>query len=167
MELLSTLFATYSLESVIILIVMLLLVIKFVWELVVWFKDKLKGGYDRERERNEMNAEIMAEFQKLNSRLDTFKDRLDRIDDSNENTNRRLSFIEERQQENTKSFLIDAHHKFCYQLKAIDDINLQSIERRYMYYKAAGGNSFIDQLMQEIRALPRTTVYTPVESTQL
>lgn len=167
MELISALFATYSLESVIILIVMLLLVIKFVWELVVWFKDKLKGGYDRERERSEMNEEIMAEFQKLNGRLDTFKDRLDKIDDSNENTNRRLSFIEERQQENTKSFLIDAHHKFCYQLKAIDDINLQSIERRYMYYKAAGGNSFIDQLMQEIRALPRTTVYTPVESTQL
>lgn len=167
MELISTLFATYSIEGIIILVIMLLLAIKFVWELVVWFKEKLQGGLDQQREREEMNEDFKAEFQKLNDRLDNINDRLDRVDESNENTNRRLSFIEERQQENTKSFLIDAHHKFCYQIKAIDDINLQSIERRYMYYKAAGGNSFIDQLMQEIRALPRTTVYSPVESTQL
>lgn len=167
MEIISGLFATYSIEAVIIFVIMVLLAVKFVWELVVWFRDKIKYGFTKQRETEEMTEDFKAEFRKLNDRLDTVEERFNKIDKSNENTNRRLSFIEERQQENTKSFLIDAHHKFCYQIKAIDDINLQSIERRYMYYKAAGGNSFIDQLMQEIRALPRTTVYSPVETTQL
>lgn len=167
MELLSTLFATYSVESVIIFTIMLLLAIKFVWELVVWFRDKLRNGFKKEKETEEESEYFKAEFSKLHDSLDNIDERLNKIDENNENTNRRLSFIEERQQENTKSFLIDAHHKFCYQIRAIDDINLQSIERRYMYYKAAGGNSFIDQLMQEIRALPRTSVYSPLETTQL
>lgn len=167
MELISALFATYSVEAVIIFVIMLLLSIKFVWELVVWFRDKLKGGFDKQKEKEEMHEVFKAEFKNLNERLDMVEERFNKIDESNENTNRRLSFIEERQQENTKSFLIDSHHKFCYQIGSIDDINLQSIERRYMYYKAAGGNSFIDQLMQEIRALPRTTMYNPVQTTQL
>jgi hypothetical protein len=63
-------------------------------------------------------------------------------------------------QENSRSFLIDAHHKFCYHYKKIDDLNLQSIERRYLYYKTAGGDTFIDHLMEEIRSLPRVTVFT-------
>ena len=37
----------------------------------------------------------------------------------------------------------------------IDDIGLQSMERTYFYYKAAGGNTFIDTLMDEVRELPR------------
>lgn len=167
MELISSLFATYSIEAVIIFVIMILLSVKFTWELVEWFRDKIKYGFTKQQETEEMTEDFKAEFKKLNDRLDTVEERFNKIDKSNENTNRRLSFIEERQQENTKSFLIDAHHKFCYQIKAIDDINLQSIERTYMYYKAAGGNSFIDQLMQEIRALPRTSIYTPIEITQL
>lgn len=50
---------------------------------------------------------------------------------------------------------------FCYEVKAIDDLNLQSLERRYLYYKAAGGNSFIDGLMEEIRSLPRINAQDP------
>ena len=65
-------------------------------------------------------------------------------------------------QENTRSYLIDAHHKFCYERKAIDELNLQSMERRYLYYKAAGGDSFIDGLMEEVRKLPRINLYTGV-----
>lgn len=71
-----------------------------------------------------------------------------------------VALIQERLQENTRSYLIDAHHKFCYEIHAIDDLNLQSMERRYLYYKTAGGNSFIDTLMDEVRALPKINFYT-------
>lgn len=63
-------------------------------------------------------------------------------------------------QENARSELLDAHHKFCYQFHKIDDLSLQSLERRYLYYKTAGGDTFIDHLMEEIRALPRVNYYT-------
>ena len=64
----------------------------------------------------------------------------------------------ERLQENSRSYIIDKHHYFCYEVKAIDDLNLQSLERRYLYYKAAGGNSYIDGLMEEIRDLPKVNL---------
>ena len=71
-----------------------------------------------------------------------------------------MKLVQERLQENTRSFLIDAHHRFCYEVKGIDDLNLQSLERRYMFYKTAGGDSFIDDLMDEIRELPRLNYMT-------
>lgn len=64
----------------------------------------------------------------------------------------------ERLQENSRSYIIDKHHYFCYDVKAIDDLNLQSLERRYLYYKAAGGNSYIEGLMEEIRDLPKVNL---------
>ena len=66
-----------------------------------------------------------------------------------------MKITTERLQESTRNYIIDKHHYFCYQIKAIDDLSLQSLERRFLYYKAAGGNSFIDGLMEEIRELPR------------
>jgi hypothetical protein len=68
--------------------------------------------------------------------------------------------MQERLQENARSDLIDAHHQFCYQYKQIDDLSLQSLERRYLYYKTAGGDTFIDHLMEEVRALPRVNYTT-------
>ena len=73
-----------------------------------------------------------------------------------------IALIQERLQENTRSYLIDTHHRFCYEVHAIDDLNLQSMERRYLYYKTAGGNSFIDTLMDEVRALPKINFYTGI-----
>ena len=73
-----------------------------------------------------------------------------------------IALVQERLQENTRSYLIEAHHKFCYEVHAIDDLSLQAMERRYLYYKTAGGDSFVDNLMDEVRALPRINFYTGV-----
>lgn len=72
---------------------------------------------------------------------------------------RSLALVQERLQESARSDLLDAHHKFCYEFKKIDDLSLQSIERRYLYYKTAGGDTFIDHLMEEVRQLPRVGYY--------
>lgn len=89
-----------------------------------------------------------------------------RHDDLNESVSKLIEqqiHTTDRLQENTRSYIIDKHHYFCYQIRAIDDMNLQSLERRYMYYKADGGNSFIDQLMEEIRQLPRVNLQHRIE----
>jgi hypothetical protein len=75
-----------------------------------------------------------------------------------------MKLVHERLQENTRSFLIDSHHKFCNEIQGIDDQSLQSMERRYLYYKSAGGDSFIDTLMEEVRDLPRIN-YATIKNT--
>lgn len=39
------------------------------------------------------------------------------------------------------------------------------MERRYLYYKTAGGNSFVDNLMDEVRNLPKINFYTGILDT--
>lgn len=154
----TSLFAQYSLESIIILIVMLGVAIKGIHELWDFFKQKLKVRFKKEETFDSMEEHIDSKFNTLTDKLDNINSRFDKMDKDFQETKDRLAFIEERQQENTRSFLIDSHHKFCYEVGAIDDINLQSIERRYMYYKTAGGDSFIDGLIKEVRKLPRLSV---------
>ena len=52
-----------------------------------------------------------------------------------------------------KSFIVKEHHHFVAQ-KWIDDFSLDTIEKRYSHYKAEGGNSYIGDLIQDLRALP-------------
>ena len=54
-----------------------------------------------------------------------------------------------------KAFITREHHYFCYQKGWIDDYSLDCLERRYQHYVEEEGNSFVGQLMEEIRALPR------------
>jgi hypothetical protein len=52
-----------------------------------------------------------------------------------------------------------AHAKYCYELGAIDDSMKQNLEYLYVRYKENGGNSFVDDLMSEIRELKTINPY--------
>ena len=54
-----------------------------------------------------------------------------------------------------KSWIVEKHHHFCYEIKAIDYFSLKSIERRYELYQQESGNSYIATLMEELKALPK------------
>ena len=156
---LNYLFSHLTTEQVILLVVALILIIKTVWSAVEWIWKKIKNQFDINTEKDKWEKNITASLEKLNKKIDVLEQQNQKTHEEQEAIKDSLSLVQERLQENTRSFLIDAHHKFCYQWKAIDDINLQSIERRYLYYKTAGGNSFIDNLIDEIRALPRVSIY--------
>lgn len=161
----------YSIESIILLIIVLLVALKFVSELWEWLFNKVKKHFNIQTEKQQQDEKdrqnlILLE-DKVNENAEATKkqyndvmDKLDELLDKQQRTTERL-------QENTRSYIIDKHHYFCYQIKAIDDMNLQSLERRYMYYKAEGGNSFIDGLMEQIRQLPRVNLQHKIEEIHL
>ena len=78
-----------------------------------------------------------------------------KIDQTFQNINKRIDILVESDKENIKSFITRQHHYFVYELKWIDDYSLDCIERRFNVYKSEQGNSFIEGLMNEIRALPK------------
>lgn len=53
-----------------------------------------------------------------------------------------------------KSFITEKHHHYCYKVGYIDDFSLDCIEKRFKHYSDQGGNSFIENFMKELRALP-------------
>lgn len=158
MDAMSNLFQQYSIESIILIIVMLGVAIKFVGELIEWFYNKTRKFFNKQNDKDKEHAEITDGIstvdEKVSQLLVSIGDLTNRVKVLEEQG----ALTTERLQENSRSYIIDKHHYFCYEVKAIDDLNLQSLERRYLYYKAAGGNSYIDGLMEEIRDLPKVNL---------
>lgn len=167
---LNNLLSSYPLSELLLLIVGMLAAGKFVWTLVEYWLEKIDIHIGEKHKRQERWDNLEKRFDNLTDNLDKHIDNLaekvDELKEQNEQTHehqvqldRSLALVQERLQENSRSYLLDAHHKFCYEFKKIDDLTLQSIERRYLYYKTAGGDTFIDHLMEEIRELPRVGYY--------
>lgn len=83
----------------------------------------------------------------INDQLDSISERVDAIQQETEK-------MKERMQDDTRSYIIDKYRRFVCEKKSIDSVSLEDIERHYMYYQAAQGDSYITNLMQKIRTLP-------------
>ena len=186
MDAVTTLLSQLSIEGIILVIVLFAVAVKFLGELFEYLYTKLKKYFDIKDAKEEQHEEIMNKLNTLETRsvkqeersehrqaqVDKISKQLDEQDRKSanlqltlENQTKEISSLKsqigtltERTQDSTRAYLIDKHHHFCYQIHGIDDMSLQDMERRFMYYKAAGGDTFIDSLMEEVRALPRLTL---------
>ena len=155
MGILEQLFAQYSIEALILLVALLGFAIKAMSELWEWFYNKFKEHFSFRTQRDQNHQQLVAEIKELSTEIKTTREEVHHLEDNMNQFSDQMKITTERLQENARNYIIDKHHYFCYQVHAIDDLSLQSLERRFLYYKAAGGNSFIDGLMEEIRELPR------------
>ena len=186
MEAIETLLSQLPVEGIILLVVLFLVSVKFLGELFEYVYTKLKRYFNVKDEQQERHEEIIASLNTLkddfqeqkekgverDARIDKISAQLDEQDRDTEGLRKvldsqiikftdmeaQVKTLCERMQDSTRAYIIDKHHHFCYQIHDIDDMSLQDLERRFMYYKAAGGDTFIDSLMEEVRALPRLTV---------
>ena len=182
----TTLLSTMSIEEIILTVILLAVSVKFLGELFEWCYNKLKGYFHLSDVKEERHKEIMESLNNLQRDMKDQKEignqqqkQIDKISSQLDGQGKEsivlrkalenqteeittlqgwISMLNERVQDSTRAYLIDRHHHFCYQIKGIDDMSLQDLERRFMYYKAAGGDTFIDDLMKEVRALPRLTL---------
>ena len=161
----NNLFSNYSLQESILFILSLLFATQALWKLLEFFFFIYQIHVGKKIDKRDFEKDVIESFDKLNTKVDELNDQNKQTHLQQEQVEKKLALVQERMQENARSFLIDAHHKFCYQYKKIDDLNLQSIERRYLYYKTAGGDTFIDHLVEEIRSLPRVNYYTDQPAT--
>lgn len=164
MDAITTLFTQYSFSSLVVLFVTILVAIKFGGDLWDWFSAKFLRLFDKKTKKQaehdklvETQENILQEIGEIKKAQRDFQEealkKFETIEEDQRLTKKRL-------QENSRSYLIDAHHKYVYEIGSIDELALQSLERRFMYYTMSGGNSFIENLMTEVRQLPRVTAYT-------
>lgn len=186
MDNINTLFAQYSAVEIVVLLILIGTSIKFISELLDWFIKKARIYFNKEysSEITQTNLiekidEVSLKIDSLSNQISNLEQRVDKteksinslkdkvhdlgntvnkLDHQIKKTDENVKIVQERLQNQTKSRLIELHHKYMYEYQMIDDIGLQSMEREYLYYKAAGGNTFIDTLMEEVRALPRPTL---------
>lgn len=175
----TTLFTQYSAVEVIYMLILIGLSFKFVSELVDWFKNKGRIYFKKESQQENLVEKldtISSKIDSLSNQISSLETRVDSaesavhslkddvcslketvnsLEEQSQKTDESLDLIQKRLQNQARDKLIELHHKYVYEYQMIDDIGLQSMERTYFYYKAAGGNTFIDTLMEEVRELRR------------
>lgn len=70
------------------------------------------------------------------------------------NLSAKIDLLIDSDKDDIKSYITREHHYFCYKLGYIDDFSLDCIEKRFKHYSDEGGNSFIENFMKDLRALP-------------
>lgn len=137
------LFSKYSVDEVVMFVIMLALAIKGLISFIDWAHDRLKQYFNKETKVSsveEQLKQIIESQQILSDKVDGISAQVETLFNSD--------------RDDIKAWITEKHHYFCYKLGYIDDFNLNCIEKRYEHYKEENGNSFVADLMADIRRLP-------------
>ena len=132
------LLAAYSVEQILIFTILLALAIKGVISFFDWAHSRIHTKFSSDHHLNENINKIYSLENKIN------------------NIASQVDLLIRSDRDSIKMAITKDYHYFCEQHKWIDDYSLECLERRYKNYQEEGGNSFIHNMMEEIRSLRRT-----------
>ena len=144
------LLSTYSVGEILIFIVLLALAFKGVIDFYDWAKKKIQGVIDIHTGEEIEQTTIKDNIDELFKMQKAQKESIDKLTDS-------VNLLIQSDKDDIKAWITEKHHYYCYQLKYIDDFSLDCIEKRYAHYKKEGGNSFVEDLMRDLRSLRKVS----------
>lgn len=161
------LFTKYSLTEIILFIFVFATSLKGFFTLWDYFYDKIKRHFKEETEEEQDKIDITKQLANISAQIENINaqhilDRQELIKKIDE-TNATISVLLASDKDDIKSWITEKHHYFCYECKCIDYQSLDCIEKRYRHYVDEGGNSYVADLMNEIRALPKVSMLREIE----
>lgn len=120
------------------------------------------------KKRKEHRAEIAEaalDEAKEDHRLDKLEQKIHCLEVADEKVNLKLDKIVAEQEIGRQQFIIETHawmYRMWFECKKrgyVTSMDLQTIEERYEFYKKRGGNSYVDDLVKEIRAIERKDLF--------
>ena len=142
------LLAAFSLQEIVVFLVLFATALKGIITFWDWGIDRLKKVFSKKAQEEANNNDIMEKLTQINTKIDEIQEKQIK----NENA---INLLMQSDKDDIKSWITEQHHYFCYEVKQIDDYSLDCIERRYAHYTEEGGNSYVRNLMEDIRKLPR------------
>ena len=134
----------YSLQDIIIFIVILALAIKGCISFVDWAKQRISKAVVH----SQIPRQLKNDIEDHSQQIEDLKENISEIKNL-------INLLIESDKDAIKAFITRQHHYFVYQKGWVDDYSLNCVEERYNHYKDQGGNSFITTLMTELRNLPK------------
>ena len=160
------LLTTYDLKEILVFLVLLAAAFRAMSSFLDWYREKRKKFTLDEMKPEELEKKIKQETENRQKEIKELE--LKREKDNQElrsqisgiatqvsNLSGKIDLLIESDKDDIKAFITREYHYFCEQKGWIDDYSMDCIERRYNHYLEEKGNSFIAQLMEAIRALPR------------
>lgn len=145
----------YSLSDILICTIFLALAIKSLISFFDWIHERVRKVFNKEHLQLNEKKELERRLQhgsEIMAKLEANQQTTDRILN---NLSNKIDMLIDSDRDDIKSYITREHHYFCYQKGWIDDFSLDCCERRYRHYTDEGGNSFIGQFMEQLRALPK------------
>lgn len=153
------LLTAYSLTEILIFIVMLAVAVKGVVTYGAWLKGWLKEKFGGKTEE-EIQEEIQEEFDEearnsiLQGRLLLGEQKMRDHEEKIDKLTKMIELLLTSDRDNIKAYIVEKHHYFCYNKKWIDDYSMDCIEKKYETYQKENGNSYVSDLVKDLRALP-------------
>lgn len=135
----SELLNTFDLQTILLVLVFTAIAIREGMELYHYFHQKIYGRYQREDNEKDTINDMQATLQTV---LDQVKQISNKID-----------LLQESDRDSIKSWIVMLYHKYKEDDTQLDSMQMDLLERRYKHYKEEGGNSYIDELMEELRTI--------------
>ena len=160
------LLTTYNLSEILMFIVFLAIAFKSVSGFLDWLKDKRKKDVLEDMKPEELEKQLKQESAIREKQIKELEEK--RLKDSNElqlqisdianqvsDLTSKIDLLVASDKDDIKAFITREYHYFCEQKGWIDDYSMDCIEKRYDHYIEENGNSFVKQLMEALRVLPR------------
>lgn len=160
------LLTTYSLSEIIIFCVLLAGAFKAVSSFIDWVRDKRRKVTLDEMRPDKLAEEIRKEHDEREKQIQEIERKRSEADMRLQNQigevanqvaeiSNKVDILIDSDKDAIKSDITKEYHYFIEQKGWIDDYSMDCIERRFTHYIKENGNSFIGQLMEDLRALPR------------
>ena len=148
------LLARFELTDIIIMLTLLIIGVVELIKAIDWLRARFRKSYDEENtlkeEVEDLNKfyeekKVVDEgFAKVNARIDKICDLVDMLVESDK--------------ESIKAYITERHHFFVQERKWIDYHSMDCLERRFAIYEREHGNSFVEDLMNDLRQLPKMPI---------
>lgn len=145
----------YSLTDLFIITIFLALSLKSLISFVDWIEQRLKKFFNKQQTKVSEKQLLERRLQDGSRIMDNLTQHQQKTDEILNNLSKKIDMLIKSDKDDIKSYITKEHHYFCYQKQWIDDFSLDCIEKRYKHYTDEGGNSFIGQFMEQLRALPK------------
>lgn len=149
------LLSNYTVSEIIIFLVLLALAVKGVVSYGDWGMNRLRKIFNKETEREKEKREIEEHFSKQDEKIENLRENLQKNIETLDQILNKIDLLMNSDKDSIKSYITEKHHYFVYENKWIDDYSLDCLERRYKHYVNEGGNSFVLDLMEDLRDLPK------------
>lgn len=147
----------YSLTDILVFLFILITALKTTLVSVEWLWERISKIFKKQQKDAEHQEDFTKHVQESEKQI---KELYELHSKTEANLNKIIDFIQlliNSDKDDIKAWITEKHHYYCYEKKHIDDYSLDCIEKRYTHYKNEGGNSFVEDLMRDIRRLPKTS----------
>ena len=118
----------------------------------VW-KEERNTRINEAVEERQREFDLQTEFDRLHDRFDQIDERLNALESRIVAAEQKLQDLTESDMHDIKAWIVEQYHKFYTNQGWIDAFSAETIDKRYSDYIKEGGNSYIENLINQLHTL--------------